>query len=50
MGEKFQIWNPNSYQKNMLEIFEIIKDPGSEQRIFDLLDKKTMNKHSDKDD
>ena len=50
MGEKFQIWNPNYYQKNMLEIFEIIKDPGSEQRIFDLLDKKTMNKNSDKDD
>ena len=42
MGEKFEVWNPVSYQKNIEEMFESIKDPTNEQNIFDVLDKKNV--------
>ena len=42
MGEKFEVWNPLSYQKNIDKMFESIKDPINEQNIFDILDKKIV--------
>ena len=49
MGEKFQIWNPTSYERNMEEIFDLISNPDNEQNIFDLLDKNGVQKHAIKD-
>ena len=49
MGEKFQIWNPTAYEKNMEEIFDLIRNPDNEQNIFDLLDKKSVQKNIIKD-
>mgnify|MGYP001308595763 CR=1 FL=1 len=49
MGEKFEVWNPISYQKNMEEMFESIKDPINEQNIFDILDEKMSHNQPIKD-
>ena len=49
MGEKFEVWNPISYQKNVEIMFETIKDPMNEQNLFDLLDNKIGEKKSVED-